>query len=267
MKRLKKILGTFLGLYLIITILMFLLQEKLIFLPSTLPQDYAYTFQEEFEELFLEAEDGARLNALHFKVDNPKGLILYFHGNAGDLSRWGVITSEFTKYGYDVLVMDYRTYGKSTGKLSEMALYGDAKMFYKKAMELFPEDQIIVYGRSLGTTFATAVASHHHPQKLLLETPFYGLEELAKERYWFLPVSAFLKYQFPTWFYAENVKCPITIFHGTEDEVVPYHSGKQLYETLPKDQANLVTISGGSHNDLIAFPAYHEAIRKELQVD
>ena len=267
MKRLKKILWAVVSLYVLITILMFLFQEKLIFLPTTLPQEYQYTFNRDFEEFFLKTEDGARLNALHFKVKNPKGIILYFHGNAGDLSRWGKITSYFATYDYDVLVMDYRTYGKSTGKLSELMLYKDATLFYDKAKQWYSEDKIVVYGRSLGTTFATHVASQNNPQKLILESPFYGLQELAKERYWFLPVGSLLRYRFPTWEYAQMVTCPITILHGTEDNVVPYHSGKQLHETLPKDQANLVTILGGSHNNLIDFPVYHEAIQKELQVD
>ncbi|MBX2827406.1 MAG: lysophospholipase [Flavobacteriaceae bacterium] len=267
MKRLKKFLGSLLGLYLLIALLMFMLQEKLIFLPTTLPQEYPYTFQQDFEELFLETDDGARLNALHFKTHNPKGLILYFHGNAGDLSRWGNVTSYFNQFDYDVLVMDYRTYGKSTGKLSEKALYKDAQLFYDTAKELYAEQDIVVYGRSLGTTFATYVAAQNQPQRLILETPFYGLETLAKERYWFLPVSGLLRYKFPNWKHAERVSCPITILHGTEDNVVPYSSGKQLYETLPKDQGKLVTISGGAHNNLIDFPAYHEAIRAVLQKD
>ncbi|GAB5399332.1 MAG: alpha/beta fold hydrolase [Aureisphaera sp.] len=267
MKRLKRFFGTLLVLYLLTATLMILFQEKLIFLPTTLPQNYRYTFEEDFEEFFIEASDGARLNALYFKAQQSKGLILYFHGNAGDLSRWGTIVTYFTEMDYDVLVMDYRTYGKSTGELSEYALYKDAHLFYEKAKELYNEEEIIVYGRSLGTTFATYIASVNQPKKLVLETPFYGLRELAKERYWFLPVSTFLRYDFPTWKYAQEVACPITIIHGTEDNVVPYHSGEQLYETLPKDQANLVTISGGSHNNLIAFSGYHEAIRKELLSD
>ncbi len=267
MKRLKKIIGALLGLYVLISLLMFLFQEKLIFLPTTLPQEYQYSFPQEFDELFLETEDGARLNALHFKTENPKGILLYYHGNAGDLSRWGIVTSYFMEYGYDVLVMDYRTYGKSTGKLSEEALYQDADLFYKKAKEWFPEDRIVVYGRSLGTTFATYVASQNHPSKLILESPFYGLKELAQERYWFLPVGALLRYKFPTWQYGEEVDCPIVIIHGTEDLVVPYESGERLYKTLPKAQTTLVTISGGSHNNLIDFTVYHDAIRKELQAD
>src|SRR5210317_238710 len=112
--RLKKILFIFLGLYVMFTSSLYFLQDKLMFLPTVLAQDYQYQFNFPFEELFFETEENAVINALHFKVENPKGVILYFHGNAGDLSRWGTIVEYFVAKNYDVLVMDYRTYGKST---------------------------------------------------------------------------------------------------------------------------------------------------------
>src|SRR5690606_27747080 len=133
----KKIIFVVITVYVMLTALLAFFQESFIFLPSTLPQEYSFSFPTPFEELFLESEDGAVLNALHFKAENPKGVILYFHGNAGDLSRWGEITQGFTKHSYDVLVMDYRTYGKSKGKLSEESLYSDAQLFYDYVNELY----------------------------------------------------------------------------------------------------------------------------------
>ena len=179
MKTLKRVFLFILAAAVIVIMGAYLLQEKFIFLPSKLPQDYVYEFDHDFEELFIETEDGARLNALHFKQENPRGIIVYYHGNAGDLSRWGKVTSYFLQFNYEVLVMDYRTYGKSTGKLSEKALYSDAQLFYNKAKELFPEGNIIVYGRSLGTAMAAYVASKNKPKKLILETPFYDFRKLV----------------------------------------------------------------------------------------
>ncbi|NND63197.1 MAG: alpha/beta hydrolase [Flavobacteriaceae bacterium] len=263
-RRLKKIVIALAVFYPFIVGGMFLIQEKLIFLPSELPLDHEYSFDIPFEELWLTHPDGAQLNALHFKSENPKGIVLYFHGNSGDLDRWGSIAGSFTKFNYDVLVMDYRTYGKSSGNLGEKPMYEDAALFYKKAAELFPEDQIIVYGRSLGTTFATFVASENKPGKLLLETPFYSLSSLVKDRYWFVPVNTLLRYKFPTNKYILEVNCPIVIFHGTEDGIVPYKHGVQLHETLPKSQSKLLTIEGGSHNNLIDFEIYRAAIQHEM---
>ncbi len=245
--------------------MIYFLQEKLIFLPTQLPQEYQYSFSANFEEVFLETDDGARLNALHFHVKNPKGLILYFHGNAGDLSRWGEIALFFVDKGYDVLIMDYRTYGKSTGKLGEKPLYQDAQLWYEHAKKQYDESNIKVYGRSLGGTFATHVAAKNNPHQLILETPFYGLEEVAKERFPFLPVGSLLKYRFPTYSFINEVKCPITIIHGTEDSVVPFDSGKRLFESISSQKKSFVAIKDGDHNDLINFQEYHKVIDKTLQ--
>ncbi len=244
--------------------LTYFMQEKLIFLPTKLPLDYVYNFEHSFEEFFVETGDGARLNAIHFKTENPKGVILYFHGNAGDLSRWGVITSYFTQFDYDVVVMDYRTYGKSNGKLSEKALLTDAQLFYNYLLKKFQEDEIIVYGRSLGTNLAVFVASANNPKGLILETPFYSMEDVAKSRFPILPVKYLLKYKFKTHNYIGDVNCPITIFHGTDDAVVPIESCKKLTAIIPAEQLDFVVIPRGNHNNLMEFPAYQEKIDKLL---
>ncbi len=249
----------------LIIIGVYFMQEKLIFLPTKLAADYEYQFSEPFEELFLETEDGASLNAVHFKTENPKGLILYFHGNAGDLSRWGEIASELTSYHYDVLVMDYRSYGKSTGLISEKNLFDDADLFYNYALKSYSEDDIIVYGRSLGTAFAAFVASENNPRKLILETPFYNLEEIAKKRFPFLPVKYLLKYRFLSNNYIEVASCPVVIFHGTNDSIVPYTSGKKLSELVAEDRLTFVSIEGGEHNNLVNFKEYKQGIVTALK--
>ena len=137
---------------------LYFFQEKLLFLPTKLEQDYKFQFNYPFEELFLKTDEEAVINAIHFKVKKPKGVILYFHGNAGDLSRWGNITEYFVDKDYDVLVMDYRTYGKSTGKLSEDAFYKDAQFCYDYLLKQYSEEDISLYGRSLGTGIASYLA-------------------------------------------------------------------------------------------------------------
>jgi alpha-beta hydrolase superfamily lysophospholipase len=264
-KLLKGIGALIIGVILFLSMLYFL-QEKLIFLPTTLEQDHTYSFTQPFEELFLTAKDGARLNALHFKANSSQGLILYFHGNAGNLDRWGEIVSTFTEMHYDVLVMDYRTYGKSTGKLSENALHKDAQLFYDYALEHYGEDQIILYGRSLGTGIAAKLASENSPIKLVLETPYYSLASLGQERFPFLPVKWFLNYKLETYNYVTHVKCPIYIFHGTADRVVPYTSGKRLYESIGATNKKMYTIEEGEHNNLGVFESYQKGIQDALEV-
>lgn len=252
-------------LFLILTLMLTLLQEKFIFLPTQLPQDYTYSFDGDFEEFFLTAEDGAQLNALHFKTPNPRGVILYFHGNAGDLSRWGHISKRFLDFGYEVIVMDYRGYGKSTGKKSEVNLYKDAQKFYDYTAQLFSNDEIIIYGRSLGSSIATYIASKNPSRKLILETPFFSLTDVAQERFPFLPMKSILRYKLPSNEYINNVKAPIRIFHGTADKVVDYESGKRLFETITQSDKKMYTIENGHHNDLNQFEIYWEGIQLELE--
>ena len=110
-------------------VLLYVCQEKFIFLDEELPQDYSFESNIPFEEIILLAQDEGRLNALYFKADSSQGVILYFHGNRGNLTRWADIAAPMTEYGYDVLVMDYRGFGKSTGKRNQANLLADAELF------------------------------------------------------------------------------------------------------------------------------------------
>lgn len=264
-QKLKKLVLALLSLYVMISTALYFLQEKIIFFPSVLEQDYQYQFNYNFEELYLNTDDGATLNAIHFKIKNPKGVILYFHGNAGDLSRWGTVAEFFVEKQYDVLVMDYRTYGKSTGKLSEAAFYSDGQLFYNYLRKLYNENDIILYGRSLGTGIATYLASKNNPKQLVLETPYYSIIEVGKSRFPILPVQKLLKYKFPTYEFIKSVSCPITIFHGTNDGVVPYSSAVKLAEASPKSQTTFITIERGNHNDLKTSNLYYSQIEKLLK--
>ena len=239
---------------------LYFLQEKLLFLPTVLEQDYQYEFNYPFEEVFLEPADDVSINAVHFKSENPKGVILYFHGNAGDLSRWGSIAEFFVAKNYDVFIMDYRGYGKSKGKLSEDAFYNDAQYCYDYLLKQYSETEITLYGRSLGTGMANYLASKNKPKQLILETPYYSVLDVAKHRFPIFPVKTLLRYEFPSNEFIVDVTCPITIIHGTSDNVVPYASAEKLKMVAPSDQTTFISIEGGNHNDLVGFEAYRYAI-------
>ena len=251
------------GLYIMIGSLLVTFQEKIIFRPTKLDQDYTYAFKTSFKEFYVKAPDGAKLNALHFNAETPKGLIVYFHGNAGDLSRWGAIVEPFVGLGFDVVVMDYRSYGKSSGKLSEQRLYSDAQLFYEYALNHYNPEDIIIYGRSLGTGIASKLASENKVQQLILETPYTSLEAVASYRFPIFPVETFLKYRLPTIEFIKFMECPITIFHGTEDAIVPYELGKKLKTEYP-GKIDLITIEGGGHNDLASFATYQNKLQTIL---
>jgi fermentation-respiration switch protein FrsA (DUF1100 family) len=263
-RRLKRAVQILVVLYVMIGASLYVFQEKLLFRPTVLAQDYSFQFSQAFEEVFLKTNDGARLNAIHFKVENPKGVILYFHGNAGDLSRWGLITEYFVEKDYDVFVMDYRTYGKSTGKLSEAVLYSDAQLCFDYLKEQYAESDITLYGRSLGTGIATHLAGNNSPKQLVLESPYYSIADVAQSRFPIFPVKRLLKYQIPTHEFITEVKCPITIFHGTDDAIVPFKSGEKLYTSISNTKVQFIRIESGSHHNLIDFDAYHTTIDKLL---
>jgi pimeloyl-ACP methyl ester carboxylesterase len=264
MRSLKKLgLGLLSGIILILSMLYFL-QEKLIFLPTKLDQDYRYNFEEPFEEFTVERPDGASLNALRFRRDKPYGVILYFHGNAGDLSRWGEVVQDLVRHNYDLVIMDYRTYGKSRGRLSEEALLADAQAFYDYTTEIYNKEDIIVYGRSLGTAMASYLSSRNPVPLLVLETPFYSMLDVARDRFPIIPVELFLKYPFKNHEFLEETESRIVILHGDKDKVVPIESAKKLYRSLDGKPAEFIEIEGGKHNDLGMHKKYQNAIRELL---
>jgi len=263
LKKLRNVLLVIISLYLMLGAALYSFEERLLFHPTELDTSYIYEFDSDFEELNFQPEPEVVINALHFKIKNPKGIILYSHGNAGDLSRWGRIASAFTSYGYEVLVWDYRTYGKSKGKLSEAAINSDAQCVYDYVNSIYPAESIVLYGRSLGTGVSSYLASHNPSQQLILETPFYSITDVAKYRFPIFPVERLMRYKFPTYAYLAKVKCPITVIHGTEDRVVPYESAQKL-KVLGLNNLRLVTVPGGAHNNLVDFALFHDAITKCL---
>jgi pimeloyl-ACP methyl ester carboxylesterase len=250
-------------LYVVVCGVLYICQEQLLFFPEVLAPDFTYSFPVPFEELTWQV-DGATINALHFKAAQPKGVILYLHGNAGSLRSWGNVAAEFTAHGYDVLMPDYRGYGKSTGTItSEQMLHGDVATAYAYLRRHYAEHQIVVYGRSIGTGLAVYLAKSNHPKMVILETPYYNLSELATAQFPFIP-SFLLKYPLRTDAWISEVKCPIYLLHGTEDEFIPYTASLRLVPLI-KTKHRLFTIEGGGHNNLGAFSDYHEHLVTILQ--
>jgi len=252
------------GMVIILWGLIYVYQEKLIFFPEKVAADFRFSFPQRFEEVNLTTPDGATIHALHFKSSQPKGIILYFHGNAGSLRTWGYLAADLTQHGYDVLMPDYRSFGKSRGKLSQSALYQDAQLTYNYLKKEYPENKIVVFGRSVGTGVATKLAADNAPRLLILETPFYNFGDVAKTHYSFLPVALLLRYTFRSDKYLPKVSCPVFIFHGTADKIVPFSSGLKLAHSL-KEPKNLIIIKGGGHNNLSTFIEYNQALQRILK--
>ena len=160
-------------------------------------------------------------------------------------------------------MIDYPGFGKSTGKRSEKILYEDALSFYKMAISKVAADSIIIYGKSIGTGIAAQLASVRDCKQLILETPYYSMDALAKKYFFIFPVVPMTKYSLPTCRYFEFIKAPVTIFHGTKDGVIPYKHAKWLAGIKPGTE--LVTIEKGRHNNLADFPFFHEKLDAALK--
>lgn len=239
------------------------MQDYFIFRPKKLKLDFSYPYETSFQEVFIETPKNGKINALWFQKEKSKGVVLYFHGNAGSLERWGHLYHYFHRLGYDYFVYDYRGYGKSTGKRTEALMYQDALAMLEYLKNYYTIEQIIVFGRSLGSAFASRVAASNPVKALILETPFYSMYNLFYTYYPFLPRFFFFKYPFHNTRYLEKVQCPIYIFQGTNDWVVPYKCAVRLKKSL-KLQDEFITIPGGSHNNLLFYDLYNRKMEEIL---
>jgi len=243
--------------------MIYIFQEQFIFLDDDLDPEYTFQFEKTFDEVTL-TNGKASLNGVYFQRENSKGAIIYFHGNRGNITRWGEAVQPLVGLGYSVLVMDYRGYGKSTGKRTKQSLFDDAQLWYNWLKKEYEEEEIVIYGRSIGTGIASWLASQNNPSQLLLETPYYSLAEMAKRYYPMYPAKYALRFNFQSFKYLEAVESPLVIFHGTEDSVVPYHQGRRLFEEATIPNKKFYTIEGGEHKNLIEFEDFREAMRQVL---
>ncbi|MBC8110962.1 MAG: alpha/beta fold hydrolase [Verrucomicrobia bacterium] len=243
--------------YVAVCVVAYFIQERFIFKPEKLPQNFVYKYDDPFEELWFEPETGVKINGLHFTLKNAKGLLIYFHGNTRSIKGWAKYVRDFTVHGYEVVLIDYRGFGKSTGKRTEANLYKDAQFVYDSFRQKYEENQLVVYGRSLGSGFAAKLASENQPKMLILDAPYYSFKRLTKRFLPFLPIGYLLRFSIRTDIWVKYVRCPIYIIHGTKDWLIPFRSSVELASEAPLN-TRLVPIYGGGHNNLSTFAEYHK---------
>lgn len=253
--------------YIVVIMCLYLFQDKIIFQANALSQDFRFHFEDEFTEEFITVEDGTEVSTLFFPADGPsKGLVFYCHGNRRNLKTWGRFVGDFTKHGYDVLLWDYRGFGKTKGKPSQENLFSDGLFLYNKMIGKYGADSIVLYGRSLGSGVATYLASKTNPSQLVLETPYYHMADVGRRHFPLIPYNWLIKHPFRTDQYITKVTSPIHLFHGTEDELIPYSSSIDLAKLLGlKPSEVITTIEGGHHRDLGKFDSYQEKLGELLK--
>jgi uncharacterized protein len=247
----------------VLGLVLWFFQDKFIFRPEKLPADFKYKYDIPFKELFFDVEPGVRINGLHFYRPAPAGLILYFHGNTRSIKGWAKYARDFYRYNYDVVLVDYRGFGKSTGKRSEKEMFHDMQFVYDKLSDQHGQNHLIVYGRSLGSGFAAKIASDNNPRYLILDSPFYNFGNVVERFLPFLPVRFILRYQLRTDKWLPRVNCHTYILHGTKDWLIPIRNSERLQQLNPQ-KITLIRIQGGRHNNLPSFPEYHNFIRSIL---
>ena len=244
-------------LYCAVGIALFYLQDYFLFHSTVLLRDYQYQFNTPFKEVDIPFNKTDTLNMVQFFPAGSirRGVVIYLHGNKGNINRYAKFAADFTKHGYEVWMEDYPGFGKSVGGRSEKILYQQAEQVYKMAASKYQKDSIIIYGKSFGTGLAAYLASVKDCKQLILETPYYSIPHLFSCFAFIYPTTRMANYKIPTNEFLQEVNVPVTIFHGTSDWVIPYRCAAKLKSVLkPTDQ--FITIEKGSHHNLNQFAVY-----------
>ena len=250
--------------YCILGIALYYLQDKMLFHPEVHPTNQPYHFDIPFREVNLPYNATTNINVVQFTAGgNPKGVVLYFHGNMQNITHYARFAPEFTRNGYEVWMIDYPGFGKSTGEFVEKNLYNWALILYKLGRAKFSKDSIIIYGKSFGTGIATQLASVRDTKRLILETPYYSLPSIVGQYAPIYPVNQMIKVKIPTYQFLSNVEAPVTIFHGTDDWTIWQSNARRLSKFLkPSDE--FISIEGGNHNNLHQFRLFQQKLDSVL---
>ena len=235
--------------YIALTAVVYVAQRSLMYFPDTAHVLPAAAGLPEAEEVPLTAADGVRIAAWHVAPRDGKPVILYFHGNGGALRFRVTRFRRVIADGIGLVALEYRGYGGSGGSPNEQGLIADAQAAYHFAAAHYPPQQLVLWGESLGSGVAIAVAAERPVSRVILEAPFTSAVALGARHYWYLPVRLLMKDQFRSDLRIGKVKAPVMIMHGVNDRVVPYAMGEQLFELANKPK-HFVRFLDGGHEDL-----------------
>jgi pimeloyl-ACP methyl ester carboxylesterase len=206
---------------------------------------------------------GARLHALHLRLPNPRGVVFFLHGNAGNLDSWFSDADFYRRENMDLFMLDYRSYGKSSGRIaSQEQLLADVRAAWAHVQPLYAGKRRVIYGRSLGSGLAAMLAAEVQPELTVLVSPYFSMGELAREHYPWVP-SALLRYPLATHEALARVQGPVLLAHGGRDTLIPPTHSQRLHQVAP--HASLLHLPEGGHNDLHLLPAYAEGLSAALQ--
>lgn len=241
-------------------------QEALMFYPVRLPADHRLATERDVHETTVEV-DGAVLSVLHLKLPNPKGVVFFLHGNGGNLAGWFTNTAFYREANFDLVMPDYRGFGKSTGHIASAgALREDVRKVWDSVAAQYQGRKIVFYGRSLGTGLAAGLAEQlgeqgRAPDLTVLVSPYTSIRALTSEFYPWVP-SALVRYPLDTASHLPRIKGPVMLVHGERDTLIGVHHAQRLHQLAPA--ARLLVVPGAGHNDLHAFPVYLDELKQAL---
>jgi len=250
------------GIYIIFAGFFFVSQSRYVYYPELVLSADPSHIGLPFENISFETKDRLRLSGWFIPKENARGVLLFCHGNAGNIGHRLESIQDFHQLGLDIFVFDYRGYGESEGKPTEMGTYEDAEAAWRYLVEerQVNPDKIVVFGRSLGGAVASWLASRHTPGALILESTFTSLPDIAATLYPYLPVRLMLRFKYNTVEYLSEVNCPALIIHSRDDEIMPFIHGQRLFETAPEPKKFLELT--GTHNEgfIISGTRYEEGL-------
>lgn len=262
MRMLFNLLIVLLFIYLAFVLLVYFNQTRLVYFPEKRLSNTPKVVGLDYTSVQIATGDGETLHGWWIPVNNAKGTVLFFHGNAGNISHRINYLTMFKRLGYNTLLFDYRGYGQSSGTPSESGTYLDAQAAwrYLTENEKIAPAQIVLFGESLGGALAAWLAVREQPGLLVLASTFTSIPELASEIYPFLPVRWISRFEYNTLEMLRSVICPVFIAHSPQDEIVPFRHGQRLFQVAPEPKQFLSL--EGTHNTGFIFmqPVWKKAL-------
>ena len=248
-----------LGLYGLLIAGLWWRQEALLFLPQRLAADHRFNLGPDVVETWVDVP-GARLHALHLKLPQPRGVVFYLHGNAGNLQSWFINPDFYRRANIDLFMIDFRGYGKSTGRIQSQAqLLDDTRAAWASVQAQYAGQRRVIYGRSLGTGLAAVLAAEIQPELTVLVSPYQSMLAMAKLHYPFVP-SAVLRYPLRTDEVIGRIKTPLLLVHGEVDALIPAQHSVALKALAP--QAELLLLPGVGHGDIQDSKRYLDTLAR-----
>lgn len=251
LKTALSIFGTILLIYCALLIATFMNQRNMMYFPARGLPDPMSAGLPDTETVSVETVDGLHLTGWFSRVEHPQGVIVYFHGNGGNISHRAERAAILNGLGYDVLLVGYRGYGLNPGRPTEAGLYNDARAYLNHLISSdHPAETVILYGESLGTGVAVQMALEYpQARALVLDAPYTSITDVAAELYPTFPVRLLLRDRYDSLSKIDKINMPLIVLHGGRDRVVPEKFGRRLFDRAPEPKLFL-HFQNGAHYDL-----------------